>query len=213
MQLQDPRRAFGNIDIYLFDQLLRGRIEPGMKLLDIGCGPGRNLHYFLQAGYEVWACDASAEAIEAVRRMADELAPGAARAPERYRVETLQESTFDAESMDVVICIAVLHFARDRADFEAMLAAAWRTLRPGGTFFCRLASSIGIEERLVPLGPPGTGRFTMPDGTDRYLVDEAQLVETAESIGGTLLDPIKTTNVQGLRCMTTWVLTKEARAT
>jgi tellurite methyltransferase len=205
MALQDPREKFGDIDIYLFDQLLRGRIAPGMKLLDAGCGRGRNLRYFLQAGYAVFGCDPSAEAIEAVRRMADELAPGASRDPGRYRVETLEQGTFDAASMDVVVCNAVLHFAPDREQFEAMLAGAWQPLRPGGTFFCRLASSIGIEERVAPLG---RGRFALPDGSERYLVDEPQLIETTEAIGGRLLDPIKTTNVQGLRCMTTWVLTK-----
>ncbi len=32
---------FGAIDIYLFDQLLRGRIRPGMRIFDAGCGYGR----------------------------------------------------------------------------------------------------------------------------------------------------------------------------
>jgi tellurite methyltransferase len=206
MEPQDPRQVFGNIDVYLFDQLLRGRIAPGMTLLDAGCGQGRNLRYFLQAGYEVFGSDASAQAIEAVRRMADELAPGAAREPARYRVETLEQGTFDAASMDVVICNAVLHFAQDRQRFEAMLAGAWRPLRPGGTFFCRLASSIGIEERVIARGD---GRFALPDGSERYLVNDQRLLAWTARCGGRLLDPIKTTNVQGLRCMTTWVLTKD----
>ena len=42
MTLQDE---FGNIDIYLFDQLLRARLRPGMRVLDAGCGGGRNLVY------------------------------------------------------------------------------------------------------------------------------------------------------------------------
>jgi tellurite methyltransferase len=205
MTLPDPREQFGDIDVYLFDQVLRGRIVPGMRLLDAGCGNGRNLRYFLQAGYEVFGCDPNLAAIESVRRMAAELAPGASREPDRYRVETLEQGTFDAASMDVVVCNAVLHFAQDREGFEAMLAGAWKPLSSGGTFFCRLASSIGLEQHVTPLGH---GRYKLPDGSQRYLVDESQLLETTESIGGRLLDPLKTTNVQGQRCMTTWVLTK-----
>ena len=48
---------FGGIDIYLFDQLLKGRFVPGMRILDAGCGSGRNLVYFLRSGYEVFAVD------------------------------------------------------------------------------------------------------------------------------------------------------------
>ena len=91
----------------------------------------------------------------------------------------------------------------DEAHFEALLTEMARVLAPGGLLFARLASDIGIEQAVQPLGQ---GRFTLPDGSDRYLVDEATLVEWTQRLGATLLDPIKTTNVQGLRCMTTWVL-------
>ena len=52
----------------------------------------------------------------------------------------------------------------------------------------------------------------LPDGSDRFLVDEAMLLEATERLGGRLLDPLKTTNVQNLRCMTTWVLEKGDRS-
>ena len=44
------RAQFGAIDVYLFDQLLRGAIRPGMRVLDAGCGSGRNLVYLLREG-------------------------------------------------------------------------------------------------------------------------------------------------------------------
>lgn len=115
---------FGQIDIYLFDQLLRGRIGPGMRILDAGCGNGRNLLYLLQ---------------------------------------------------------------------------------PGGLFFCRLASSIGLEGRGESLGGR---RYRLPDRSERYLVDEPLLLELTRDLGGVLLDPLKTTVVQGQRRMTTWVVRK-----
>src|SRR5687767_16027168 len=66
---------FGGIDIYLFDQLLKGRIVPGMRVLDAGCGAGRNLVYFLRSGYEVFGVDESAPQIAQIRQMAAALAP------------------------------------------------------------------------------------------------------------------------------------------
>lgn len=203
MELPDPVELFGSIDVYVFDQLLRGRIRPGQRVLDVGCGGGRNLRYLLRAGYDVAGCDPDPEAIASVRRLAAELAPSGPDLEERFRVEPAEDLSFAERSFDVVLCNAVLHFARDEAHFRAMLAGAWRPLRPGGVFFARLASSIGIEDLVLPLGD---GRHRLPDGSQRFLVDEPALLEAGRRLGGELLDPIKTTSVQGQRCMTTWVL-------
>jgi len=194
---------FGQIDIYLFDQLLRGRIAPGMRIVDAGCGFGRNLVYFLREGYEVFGVDASAQAIDAVRRLAAELAPHIP--PENFRVEGVEAMHFPSLMADVAISSAVLHFARDEDHFRSMLLGTWRVLAPGGLFFCRLASSIGMEDRVKQLSG---GRFVLPDGTERFLVDEGFLVKLTGELGGQLLDPLKTTIVQNQRCMTTWVVRK-----
>jgi len=202
--MSDLRSQFGQIDIYLFDQLLRERIRPGMRVLEAGCGSGRNLSYFLQAGYEVAAVDAEPESVKCVRRMASAFAP---HIPEdNFRVEAIEWMSFPDNFADAVVSVAVLHFARDDAQFSAMLASLWRVLRPGGLFFCRLASSIGMEERMVPRGDR---RFLLPDGSERYLVDEALLLDWTERLSAELLDPLKTTVVQDQRCMTTWVLRKQ----
>jgi len=196
----DLDALFGQIDIYLFDQILRGRIAPGMRVFDAGCGSGRNLVFLLQQGYEVCAVDPDPAAIRSVRALAARLAP---RLPEsNFRAEAIEASSFPDHAADVVLSSAVLHFARDDGHFAAMLAGAWRLVRPGGLFFCRLASSIGMEGRFVPLG---NGRYTLLDGSERFLVDEARLLALTAELGGALVDPLKTTVVQGQRCMTTWV--------
>ena len=141
----DLERQFGQIDIYVFDQLLRGRIRPGMRVLDAACGGGRNLVYLLQSGFEVFASDADVRAVDAVRRLAAELAPQLPT--ENFRVEPVEHMTFGDDFADVVLSSAVLHFARDSAQFEAMVREMWRVLKPGGMLFCRLASSIGMEDR------------------------------------------------------------------
>jgi tellurite methyltransferase len=198
------QQHFGPIDIYLFEQLLRGNIAPGMSILDAGCGYGRNLVYLLREGYTVSAVDANPEAIAELRQLAHALAP---RLPaENFRVEPIESMTFASASFDVVLLNAVLHFARDDAHFEAMLHSAWRTLKPGGILFCRLASTIGMEREHQQIAGH---RFLAPDGAERYAVDEALLLQLTKSLGGELLDPLKTTVVQGQRCMTTWVLRKD----
>jgi tellurite methyltransferase len=191
---------FGPIDIYLFDQLLRGRIVPGMGVADAGCGSGRNLVYLLRSGYDVFGADADRGAIAAVRQLAARLAPHLP--PDNFRAEPIEHMTFPDDFADVVLSSAVLHFARDDEQFDAMLRASWRLLKPGGLFFCRLASTTGMEDRMRPLGER---RFLLPDGSERYLVDESMLLALTDDLGGTLLDPLKTTVVQDQRCMTTWV--------
>ena len=200
------RDQFGQIDIYLFDQLLRGRIAPGMVIFDAGCGSGRNLTYMLAAGYEVFGADADPDAVVATRRLAASLAP--TLPPENFQVGLLERIAVPNKLADVVISSAVLHFAHDDCQFDAMLRAAWQTLKPGGLFFCRLASSIGIEDQVRLIAGR---RFHLPDGSERYLVDEELLLKLTDELGGQLADPLKTTVVQNQRSMTTWVVRRNAR--
>ena len=201
--MSDLHEQFGDIDIYLFDQLLRGRIAPGSRILDVGCGSGRNLVYLLREGYEVYAVDLDPRAVESVRRLAAKLAP--ALPPDSFRLEPIEEMSFPNGFADFVISSAVLHFARDDNHFQVMLRETWRVLRQGGLLFCRLASSIGMEHKIKSLGHR---RFLLPDGSERFLADEPLLRDLAEDLGGQLADPLKTTIVQDQRCMTTWVLRK-----
>ena len=188
------QQQFGGIDIYLFDQLLRGRIAPGMRIIDAGCGYGRNLVYFLKEGYEVFGVDQDPQAIASL--------PSG-----NFRVENIEKMSFPDAFADIVIGNAVLHYARDDAQFRTMLDAMWRVLKPGGLLFCRLASSIGIENQIRCV----TGRrHLLPDGSERYLVDEALLCALTQELGGRLLDPLKTTVVQNQRSMTTWVVRKNS---
>jgi len=194
------QEQFGNIDIYLFDQLLRGRIAPGMRVFDAGCGAGRNLVYLLRNGYDVAGNDQDPSAIAQVRALAESMAP---HHRHDFRIEPIEATSFPDASFDVVMASAVLHFARDAAHFESMLRQLWRVLKPGGIFFARLASTIGIDD----VAPLGNGRYRLPDGSDRYLVDAATIESWTSTLGGKLIDPIKTTVVHEQRSMTTWVAT------
>jgi SAM-dependent methyltransferase len=195
------QEQFGQIDIYVFDQILRGNIEPGMRVLDAGCGYGRNLVHLLRVGCEVFALDEDAEAVEHVRRLSAELQTGLPA--ENFLVGSIEQMPFPSGFADVVLCNAVLHFARDERHFRAMLAELWRVVKPGGMLFCRLGSRIGMDfQRLRG------NVFLIPDGSEWFLVDEQMLLGLTEEMNAVLVDPLKTTIVQDYRCMTTWVLRK-----
>ena len=199
----DLHNAFGEIDIYLFDQLLRGRFDGRRSILDAGCGSGRNLVYLLRSGFDVFGLDRDPRAVEETRALARELAP---RLPaDNFRIGEIDALPWASLEVDAVVCSAVLHFARDTAHFDAMLQGMWQVLRPSGLFFARLASIIGLER---PITIQSTGRARLPDGSDRFVVSEQFLLDRSERLNGVLLDPLKTTNVQNQRCMTTWVLQK-----
>lgn len=239
----DLQEWFGGLDIYIFDQLLKGRFVPGMRVLDAGCGSGRNLAYFLRSGYQVFGVDESEVAILQVRRLASQLAPhlpaenfrvgsverlSAAFAEENRESETVnrksetagavsslgtlpinnqQSAVTNHQSFDVVLSSAVLHFARDEQQWQEMVDAMWRVLKPGGIFFARLASTIGIEDQVRQIEGR---RYRLPDGSDRFLVDEAMLHRVTASLSGEFIEPIKTTVVENMRAMTTWVTRRRA---
>ena len=195
------QEQFGQIDIYVFDQILRGNIAAGMRVVDAGCGYGRNLVHLLREGVDIFAVDASAEAVGHVKALAAELAPGLPG--ENFQVAAVEKMPFADGFADVVICNSVLHFARDEKQFLAMVEELWRVLRPGGLLFCRLGSRIGMEFERVRANV-----YRIGDGSEWFLVDEAALMNMTEQMDAVLVDPLKTTIVQDYRCMTTWVLRK-----
>ena len=197
----DLREQFGSIDIYLFDQLLKGRITPPMSVLDAGCGDGRNLIYFLRHNFDVHAVDENPQAVEQARLLASRLAPGLPS--QNFLAADVADMPLPKESFDLVISSAVLHFADDAQHFDKMLDEMWRVLKVGGMLFARLASSIGIEKLVQPRG---RGRYLLPDGTERFLVNEQMLSAATERLKARKIEPLKTTNVENLRCMTTWVV-------
>jgi len=195
------QEEFGQIDIYVFDQILRGNIGAGMRVLDAGCGYGRNLVHLLRQGCEVFALDEDREGVEHVRQLAASLECGLPA--ENFQVGLIERMAFADGFADVVMCNSVLHFARDEEHFREMLAEMWRVLRPGGLLFCRLGSRIGMDFERVR-----GHTYVIGDGSEWFLVDEAMLLELGEEMNAVLVDPLKTTVVQDYRCMTTWVLRK-----
>ncbi|KAA5545628.1 class I SAM-dependent methyltransferase [Adhaeribacter rhizoryzae] len=197
------RNIFGDLDIYIFDQLLKGRITENTPLLDAGCGSGRNLHYLLQAGCPVFGIDHDPESIRQVQALAATLAPHLPAT--NFLVADVADIPFDDAAFKVVICSAVLHFARSEAHFRRIIQELWRVLQPGGMLLCRLSTIIGLENKLPHLHE----RFyQMPHGKTWFLADEALLLEQENILSAHRLEPLKTVLVEEQRAMTTWVLQK-----
>jgi SAM-dependent methyltransferase len=200
--MMNLREWFGGIDIYLFDLLLKGHITSEMKLLDAGCGGGRNLTYFFKSGFDVYGVDQSPAAIADIRSLAAALAPSLSA--ENFLIEAVEKMSFADSAFDVVLSSAVLHFARDENHWDQMVREMWRVLKPGGILFARLASTVGIDGIRLIEGR----RYHLPDGSERFLVDEEMLLRKTQSIGGQWLEPFKTVVVQHQRAMSNWILRK-----
>ncbi|AXC13044.1 Methyltransferase type 11 [Acidisarcina polymorpha] len=197
----EVQEEFGQIDIYVFDQILRGNIGRGMRVLDAGCGYGRNLVHLLRQGCEVFALDADPNGVDHVRQLSRSL--GTRLPAENFQVGLIERMPFPEAFADVVMCNSVLHFARDEDHFRMMLSELWRVLRPGGMLFCRLGSRIGMDFEWVR-----DNIYVVGDGSEWFLVDEEMLLELGREMNAVLVDPLKTTIVQDYRCMTTWVQRK-----
>ena len=194
-----------NTDIYLIDQILKGRYNNGGKLLDAGCGGGRNISWFvMQPNFDIYAIDADQNAIDHLLKVYPSL-----KQDQTY-CTSIQSLPFRDAFFDHIICSAVLHFASSTKDFLQMFSELNRVLKPDGSLFIRAASDIGIENRILPLEG---GRFSLPDGTDRFLLTRQLIEQVLNSFPITLTEPVKTTNVQDLRCMTTLVMVKQEQNT
>jgi len=186
-----------NTDIYLIDQILKGNFDNFNSVLDVGCGSGRNLPYFLENNFEVFGIDPSENSINEIKKLTN-------LNPDNFKVGTIEETSFN-QKFDLIICNAVLHFARNRKHFEEMLQSMWSNLSAEGILFIRLASDIGIENLVNEIGDRV---FVLSDSSTRFLVNQKMILDYTNKLNANLIEPIKTTNVENLRCMTTWVLRK-----
>jgi tellurite methyltransferase len=190
----------GRTDIYLIDQIMKGRYEPGDKILDAGCGSGRNMHWFVQNNLEIYGIDSSEEAIINLRNEYPTLPA------ENLQVSHIEKLPFPNHFFDHVISSAVLHFANNTAHFKAMMEEMLRVLKPRGTLFIRMTSDMGMENK-VQLLP--NGNHLIPDGSMRFLLTRSLLAECILQFTLSFLEPLKTVNVNDMRCMSTLMFEKK----
>ncbi|NND31206.1 MAG: class I SAM-dependent methyltransferase [Saprospiraceae bacterium] len=199
MDLGILRSVLGQTDIYLLDQILKGRYSEGMSILDAGCGQGRNLSWFISQRINIYGIDQDSEAIEEIKRQYPE-------ARDNFSHGTLSQIPFADHFFHHIISSAVLHFASDRKHFERLFSEHIRVLAPGGTLFIRMTSNIGLSsDRVTAIND---GVFKIPDGSVRFLITRKMIDTLLQQYDLSLMEPVKTTNVQDQRYMTTLLFQK-----
>ncbi len=203
MQIAELNRLLGNIDIYLLDQILKGRFTPDMKILDAGCGEGRNAVYFINSGYQVFGIDENELAVQYIRYLSKSLKPD--YDAHRFQVGKLEEIPFHTLAFDAVICSAVLHFAADETNFWQMMNEILRVLKPGGILWFRMTTAFGgMKEESRELGG---GKYLLPDGSERFLLTQEHVDKLLEK-GLRFLESPKSVLVHGQRTMGVFVFEK-----
>ena len=200
MNSNSLQKLVGDTDIYLLDQIMKGRYQQTDKILDAGCGAGRNLHWFLKENRDVYGVDLNPGAINELK------AAYLSLPTDRFQSGPVEHLPFENNVFDHVISSAVLHFANSISQFQNMLAEMARVLKPGGSLFIRMTSDIGIEDKVKPFGD---GVYIIPDGSKRFLLTRTLLADIPNKYPLSFIEPFKTVNVDDIRCMSTLVLLKE----
>lgn len=186
------------VDIYLLDQLVKSNINKEQRVLDAGCGRGRNLRFLLQSGFDVTGIDSDKNSIDLLKVDYPHLS--------NQFINSDLESFTDDKGYNAIICNAVLHFAKGHEYFDLMFSKLISLLNSEGVLFIRMTSDIGIES-LLRNGSDGV--FIIPDGSTRYLITRSKIDTLLKKHDLSLIEKVKTVNVDSDRCMTTLVMRKK----
>ena len=199
MQTIPIQELIGNTDIYLLDQIMKGRYKPTDKILDAGCGGGKNLFWFLKNEIDIYGIDKDETPVNYLKSLYPDFKT------ERFQVAETDQLRFENNFFDHVISSAVLHFAESTPHFYKMVKELVRVLKPKGSLFIRMASTIGMEDKVKLIED---GVFHIPDGTARFLLTRTLLENAMQENNLFFIEPLKIVNVNNIRCMSTLVLMK-----
>ncbi|BDD06399.1 class I SAM-dependent methyltransferase [Aureibacter tunicatorum] len=185
-------RSLGNMDLYLMDQLLKGRFEKEHRILDVGCGEGRNLYYFIQQGYEIYGIDQDRQAIKFLKMLSKTL--NSDLDADCFIHGDASDMPYPPRAFDVVICNAVLHFAKDLENFMQMISELERVVKLEGSVFIRMAFDLDGMPEL---------NEEFPFRLNRTLLEKVKKKFDFEEI-----EPFKTVLIPEMRSMATIILKK-----
>lgn len=151
-----------NVDMFSLYETFTQHLAPGAKVLDAGCGSGRDAKAFLEMGYQVEAFDASSAMVELARE----------HTGLPVQVKTFADVDWKEEFDGIWCCASLLHVpAEELPGVMRKLAGA---LKPGGVWYVSFKSGDG--EREV-----NGRRFTDMDEVGlRMLVQDVAGIEAVE---------------------------------
>lgn len=198
MSLINLKQNIEDVDIYILDQILKDRYHPDDKILEAGCGNGRNLKWFYKNGFEIHGSDINSKRLENCKTIY-------AEQKEHFIEAKLEQMPYESDSFEHIICIAVLHFANDINQYLKMFEELLRILKPQGSLLIRTATNIGIENQVREMS---NGVFNLPDGSTRFLLTNEILHSLESDNRFKWIENVKTTIVKDKRAMTTLVIKK-----
>jgi SAM-dependent methyltransferase len=146
--------------------------EPGLRVLDLGCGAARNAAPMAAEGATVVGIDAASPMLEAARRRVAEV--GLDRRVALLRAPMDRLPLRDA-SVDLVVAHGVWNLARSAAELRRAIGEAARVARPGAGLFVFAFSRATLPPGDQPV--PGEGFvFTQFAGEPQCFLTEAELV-------------------------------------
>lgn len=175
MTIQELNHELGNIDLFLLDQILKGRFEQAESILEVGCGEGRNLTYFIRNGYDVWGIDNNPTALKMLHMMGRSLHKTFDK--EKFIEADISGIPFPPQSFDAIICASVLHFLPSEDAFFAAWDTMMKVLRKDGFLFLSMYSNIPFPGKMQ-------SDFFLLTGTlyqtvlHRYKLQEVEPVKT-----------------------------------
>lgn len=189
-------RELGNVDVYVIDQLLKGAIHKEQRLLDAGCGSGRNFSYFANNNFNITGIDPNDEHIRYLKQ----------KHPKHNHalIPSSIEDFHPSQLFDYIICNAVLHFAQDHDHFEHLFECLIHLLNENGIVFIRMTTDQGMSD----LNKSETGVHHLPDESTRYLITRSRLSDLCAKHKLSMIAPFKTVLVENWRSMATIVLMK-----
>ncbi|MFN7692684.1 MAG: DEAD/DEAH box helicase family protein, partial [Rubrivivax sp.] len=110
-------------------------LRPGSKVLDAGCGSGRDAKAFAALGFRVSAFDATPELAERA----------STHCGFAVDVRTFQEVDEINAYDGIWCCASLLHVAH--ADMPGVLAKLWAALTPGGVLYASFKHGIGTRQQ------------------------------------------------------------------
>lgn len=151
---------------------VRPRAAAG-RLLDIGCGAGRNAVPLAQAGWDVVGTDVSWPMLHAA----------ASRTPRVQLVGALMETLpFRTGTADLIVAHGIWNLASSAHEFRAAVAEAARVARPGGALFLFTFSRTTLPPVVEPLAGEAFV-FTQFSGEPQCFLTEAQLIDELRAAG------------------------------